>query len=826
MALSAVLGGRPSTSAHGPDSTALDKHYVAFVFRVTAGHWRLYSAKNKQSSKEATVLLFDKRLNVKAPAKIGRVNRPSLVDLLRHEATQLLTLAHPRILQALHGIEENKDTLVFACECLAGTLATLYAEGQHQKVAPFEAVEIKCGILQLSDALSFLHDTARILHGNVCPDAVYVTGHGLWKLGGFTYAVDAKGTDGYPCHPWTKKLPAAMQPDLDFMAPEYFVAGQKTITSAADVFSLGVLVCWIHGGGRPIIDAKQSVEAHAIICGQLADAVQLMGGDLGASLKDAILKVLSVKVDQRPSAQFLAMIKHFDDPAVSCLRQLDDLAQQTDPMQKAQFLCTTLRETLYLIPEHLWVSRVLPRLTEELQDVHELYSSVIKPLLYMLEHCESHNIDKFRPWISRIVKHCTLNHVMLVSYVLENMVVIYKRLSDQIIEDKLLELTIASLNCSLPQLQSSALVGLPHVRQFLPAGFLQASLFPGLEKCLRCSMDAKRLQLVAVNCLLQMADKYDAGCITPLLRLTALTNMTEPDVAVAVSKVFKRLLADHKRLGVNEDLVTGEILPQLVHTLTNKELSPAQFDQLMSTCRIMLDFIEDRQYEHFRKTSVDCVTTPLRSHRFSVSGGHLPQVLITSSAGSPSLGGRYSDERKMSFLSADGRLEDHRISSSRRSSKDSRSSVDSFSDGGVNMDYVNTTNSLRMASVLFENQHRAPSSSTDDDEGASRAMRHNARQQVRRKSWLEGYFQSVTDEQSFSDGPRPFHKDINSRKISQQRHRQSASIPPSFTRLSPTSRRRHSMVPPTAAEGPNPVRPNSFTNLGHNLACTIWKTFY
>lgn len=156
MALSAVLGGgRPSTSPAGPESTALDKQYAAFAFRVSAGHWRLYSAKSKQSSKvsrdccrattigrvgagcggmlstargidfrltcdgyerpnrftalqEATVLLFDKRLNVKAPAKIGRVNRPSLVDLLRHEASQLLALSHPRILHALHGIEENK----------------------------------------------------------------------------------------------------------------------------------------------------------------------------------------------------------------------------------------------------------------------------------------------------------------------------------------------------------------------------------------------------------------------------------------------------------------------------------------------------------------------------------------------------------------------------------------------------------------------------------------------------------------------------------------------------------------------------------------------
>jgi hypothetical protein len=44
----------------------------------------------------------------------------------------------------------------------------------------------------------------------------------------------------------------------------------------------------------------------------------------------------------------------------------------------------------------------------------------------------------------------------LVSFILENMVVIFKRVSDQMIEDKLLELAVACLNSSLPQLQVGA----------------------------------------------------------------------------------------------------------------------------------------------------------------------------------------------------------------------------------------------------------------------------------------------------------------------------------------------------------------------------------
>lgn len=87
----------------------------------------------------------------------------------------------------------------------------------------------------------------------------------------------------YPCFPWTKKLPPNLQPDLDFLAPEYLHPNQTHVTSAADVFSLGLLICWIYAGrhfvpfvqkvwvsgGKRLIDAKNNLETHAIIIDQV-----------------------------------------------------------------------------------------------------------------------------------------------------------------------------------------------------------------------------------------------------------------------------------------------------------------------------------------------------------------------------------------------------------------------------------------------------------------------------------------------------------------------------------------------------------------------------
>ena len=48
-----------------------------------------------------------------------------------------------------------------------------------------------CCILQLTEALSFLHMTAHLIHRNVCPASVLITRRGTWKLAGLEFAGNA-----------------------------------------------------------------------------------------------------------------------------------------------------------------------------------------------------------------------------------------------------------------------------------------------------------------------------------------------------------------------------------------------------------------------------------------------------------------------------------------------------------------------------------------------------------------------------------------------------------------------------------------------------------
>ena len=41
---------------------------------------------------------------------------------------------------------------------------------------------------QLIEGLSYLHNSAKILHGNLTPSCIYITTNQIWKVGGFEYA--------------------------------------------------------------------------------------------------------------------------------------------------------------------------------------------------------------------------------------------------------------------------------------------------------------------------------------------------------------------------------------------------------------------------------------------------------------------------------------------------------------------------------------------------------------------------------------------------------------------------------------------------------------
>ena len=43
--------------------------------------------------------------------------------------------------------------------------------------------------LKIADALSFIHADAKLVHGALSPNCVFLSGGGLWKVAGFEFAL-------------------------------------------------------------------------------------------------------------------------------------------------------------------------------------------------------------------------------------------------------------------------------------------------------------------------------------------------------------------------------------------------------------------------------------------------------------------------------------------------------------------------------------------------------------------------------------------------------------------------------------------------------------
>uniref|UniRef100_T1IJ62 Protein kinase domain-containing protein n=1 Tax=Strigamia maritima TaxID=126957 RepID=T1IJ62_STRMM len=81
---------------------------------------------------------------------------------------------------------------------LANVLA--YQEERLQQNVPttpkeynFLDKEIKYGILQITEALSFLHYSSQLIHRNICPQSILINKRGTWKLAGLEFT--EKSTD-------------------------------------------------------------------------------------------------------------------------------------------------------------------------------------------------------------------------------------------------------------------------------------------------------------------------------------------------------------------------------------------------------------------------------------------------------------------------------------------------------------------------------------------------------------------------------------------------------------------------------------------------------
>ena len=119
----------------------------------------------------------------------------------------------------------------FVTERVESNLKLLIQNGKFIEHCSSE-LELKIHILELLEALNFLHNSVKIVHLGINLNNIYITSDGKWKLGGFVFSQNLTTTDTlYDCE--------SKPNDLSHVAPE--VAMQSKCSYSSDTFSLMVL---------------------------------------------------------------------------------------------------------------------------------------------------------------------------------------------------------------------------------------------------------------------------------------------------------------------------------------------------------------------------------------------------------------------------------------------------------------------------------------------------------------------------------------------------------------------------------------------------------
>ena len=208
--------------------------------------WSIYLARSKKEGAAnpfVSVWVLDKRLLLSMSGGDRNASRrvDALIDLTKNNVQHLTRLKHPSILRLISPVEETRAQLVFLTEPCFSSLDDVLHVGEHLpgriqqqlRELKLSELEIKHGLLQISDGLTFLHNDAGIVHRGISPQSIIITRSGAWKLAAFDFAIPIdvgasrsfrNGFDYSDQH--ASVLGVALQPPLSYLAPELVATGQ------------------------------------------------------------------------------------------------------------------------------------------------------------------------------------------------------------------------------------------------------------------------------------------------------------------------------------------------------------------------------------------------------------------------------------------------------------------------------------------------------------------------------------------------------------------------------------------------------------------------
>ncbi|CAG2111670.1 unnamed protein product, partial [Medioppia subpectinata] len=396
--LSTALPGNPLTREYD-----LSRHVASAGPHLCL---KVFDAVKKSTREESALFLCDKK---SLDQKFNKKDKEMVLEIIRKGVNQLTRLRHPSLLTIHHNIEESRDSIAFATEPVTASLANLLGQRDNTPISTdpelfdFFDVEIKYGLLKISEGLAFLHNDVKLLHRNLSPESIVVNRNGVWKISGFDFCAQAISATESPLKfPHLNAsnyadIPAICQPNPDYMAPEYMDRDVTSVETSADMFSLGLLTFTCYNKGKPLLPSAGNLKLRSVE--QFKRLPDSTFNCIPEDSRSHIKLLLSLDSRLRPDAIQFSKLHFFDDILVKTLQYLDAL-YQWDNLQKSQFY-KGLPELLSQMPKRVKLNRVVSSLAKEYVNP-DMIPFVLPNILLIAKETDD---EEFQKWINKLCGH-------------------------------------------------------------------------------------------------------------------------------------------------------------------------------------------------------------------------------------------------------------------------------------------------------------------------------------------------------------------------------------------------------------------------------------
>ncbi|XP_068163107.1 SCY1-like protein 2 isoform X1 [Antennarius striatus] len=561
--------------------------------------WRIYDGIKKSTKQEVAVFVFEKRMI----DKYQKFEKDQIVDSLKRGVQQLTRLRHPRLLTVQHPLEESRDCLAFCTEPVFASLANVLGQCENlpyplpSEIKDYKLydVEMKYGLLQISEGLSFLHSGVKMVHGNLCPENIILNKSGSWKIMGFDFSISSTNPSDaepkYTCKEWEPNFPPLCLPNPEYLAPEYILS--VSCDSASDMYSLGVVMHAIFNEGKPVfkVNKHDIFKSFSRQLDQLTTMNPALLNKIPEEVRTHAKMLLSVTPNVRPDADQMTKIPFFDDVGATTLQYFDSLFQR-DNLQKSQFY-KGLPKVLPKLPKRVVIYRILPALTSEFVNP-DMVPFVLPNVLLIAEECTKEEyIRLVLPDLSPVFKQqepVQASNMILLIFLQKMDLLLTKTPADDI-KNSVLPMVYRALEAPSVQIQELCLNIIPTFANLIDYPSMKNALIPRVKSaCLKTSSLAVRVNsLVCLGKILEYLDKWFV--IDEILPFLQQIPSREPAVLMGILGIYKCTFS-HKKLGIPKEHLATKILPHLVSLSIDNNLNLNQFNSFMVVIRDMLSRME------------------------------------------------------------------------------------------------------------------------------------------------------------------------------------------------------------------------------------------